>query len=96
MLVFYTCVGMALTLMAAVAVGLWVTLSEVERKGFKREHIYDVAIWIFLGGLAGARLFHVIDHWPDKFAAAPIRALYIWEGGLAIWGLSPGGSLPRR
>ena len=34
----------------------------------------------------GARLFHVVDHWPHEFATNPIRALYVWEGGLAIWG----------
>lgn len=39
----------------------------------------------------GARLFHVMDHWSDKFAANPISALYIWEGGLAIWGGIIGG-----
>jgi phosphatidylglycerol---prolipoprotein diacylglyceryl transferase len=37
-------------------------------------------------GRVGARLFHVIDHWPHEYAANPIRALYVWEGGLAIWG----------
>lgn len=82
-----------LIVMASVAIGLWITAGEAERKGFKREDIYDVAIWVFLGGLAGARLFHVIDHWPDEYAAAPIRALYIWEGGLAIWGAVAGGLL---
>jgi phosphatidylglycerol:prolipoprotein diacylglycerol transferase len=82
-----------LIVMAAVGVGFWITASEAERKGFKKEDIYDVALWVILGGLAGARLFHVIDHWPDEYAAAPLRALYIWEGGLAIWGAVAGGIL---
>ncbi len=30
--------------------------------------------------MIGARLFHVIDHWPDEYALNPIRVLYIWEG----------------
>ncbi|HEX9331770.1 MAG TPA: prolipoprotein diacylglyceryl transferase family protein [Anaerolineales bacterium] len=45
----------------------------------------------YLGGILGARLFHVLDQWSNEFAANPIRALYIWEGGLAIWGAVAGG-----
>jgi len=76
----------SLIVMTAIAVGVWLTAREAGRKGFKKDDIYDAAIWVVLAGLLGARLFHVIDHWPDVFAANPIRALYIWEGGLAIWG----------
>jgi phosphatidylglycerol:prolipoprotein diacylglycerol transferase len=83
----------SLILLTAIVVGIWLTAREAERKGFKKEDIYDVAIWIIIGGLIGARLFHVLDHWSDKFAANPIRALYIWEGGLAIWGALLGGLL---
>ncbi|MEW5938307.1 MAG: prolipoprotein diacylglyceryl transferase [Chloroflexota bacterium] len=81
----------SLILLAAIVVGVWLTAREAERKGFKREDIYDVAVWIIIGGIVGARLFHVLDHWSDEFAANPIRALYIWEGGLAIWGAMVGG-----
>jgi len=76
----------SLIVMTAIAVGVWLTAREAGRKGFKKDDIYDAAIWVVLAGLLGARLFHVIDHWPDVFSANPIRALYIWEGGLAIWG----------
>ncbi len=83
----------SLILMLAMVIGIWLTASEAERKGFKKEQIYDIAIWIVMAGLLGARLFHVLDHWADEFAANPIRALYIWEGGLAIWGGVAGGLL---
>lgn len=83
----------SLILMLAMATGVWLTAREAERKGFKTEQIYDIAIWIVMAGLLGARLFHVLDHWTDEFAANPIRALYIWEGGLAIWGGVAGGLL---
>jgi phosphatidylglycerol:prolipoprotein diacylglycerol transferase len=83
----------SLIVLAAIAVGIWLAAREASRKGFKKEDIYDVAIWVIVGGMIGARLFHVLDHWPDVFAANPIRALYIWEGGLAIWGAVVGGLL---
>jgi len=39
-------------------------------------------------GIVGGRLYHVITD-PELYFAAgeqPIRALYIWDGGLGIWG----------
>lgn len=78
-------------LMVAMGIGIWLTAREAERKGFKKDDVYDAAVWIIVGGLLGARLFHVLDHWSDEYAVNPIRALYIWEGGLAIWGALIGG-----
>lgn len=78
-------------LVIAILVGLWLTAQEAERKGFKKDDIFAAAQWIVIGGLLGARLFHVLDHWSHEYAANPIRALYIWEGGLAIWGAMVGG-----
>lgn len=81
----------SLILTAAIAVGVWLTAREAQRRGFKQDDIYDAAVWIIIGGLIGARLFHVLDHWSHEYAADPLRALYIWEGGLAIWGAVVGG-----
>lgn len=80
-----------LILLIAVQVGIWLTAREAERKGFKKEDFYSAAMWIIIAGLIGARVFHVLDHWSHEYAANPIRALYIWEGGLAIWGAVVGG-----
>lgn len=81
----------SLIVLAAIVTGVWLTTREAERKGFKKDDIYDGAVWVVIGGIIGARMFHVLDHWPDMFAANPIRAFYIWEGGLAIWGGVIGG-----
>ena len=81
----------SLIILAAVVVGTWLTAREAGRKGFKKEDVYDAAVWIIVGGVIGARLFHVLDHWSDEYAINPIRALYLWEGGLAIWGAIVGG-----
>ncbi len=81
----------SLIVVSAILVGVWFVAREAARRGFKKEEIYDSALWVVIAGLIGARLFHVVDHWPDEFAANPLRALYIWEGGLAIWGAVVGG-----
>lgn len=83
----------SLILLTAISVGVWITSREAERRRFNRKEIFDVSVWIIIGGLIGARLFHVLDHWSDRFAADPVAALYIWEGGLAIWGAVIGGAL---
>lgn len=75
----------------AIGLGVWLAAREAERKGFRKDDIYDGALWVVAGGLLGARLFHVLDHWPHEYALNPLRALYIWEGGLAIWGGVIGG-----
>ena len=81
----------SLIILAAILIGLRVVLKEARRKGFDPDRVYDMFPWLLVGGLIGARLFHVIDHWQDTFAAQPGRILNIWEGGLAIWGAIAGG-----
>src|SRR3972149_7009025 len=82
-----------LIIMLAIVIGVWLAAREAERKGFRKSEIYDAAYWIALAGFLGARLFYVIDHWPDRFAADPLRAFFIWEGGMVIWGAMIGGLL---
>jgi len=77
----------------AVLIGFWMTAREADRKGFDSEKFTNSVFGIVIAGLLGARLFHVIDHWQDIYGANPIRSLYIWEGGLAIWGGVLGGLL---
>ena len=54
-------------------------------EGGDPELVLEVTLWSVLGGLIGARLYHVItsydqlgDEWYAPFA--------IWEGGLGVWG----------
>ncbi len=69
----------------AVAIGWWLGLREARRRGLDVEKVHSLILWSVLGGLVGARLFHVVDR-PNLYAADPLRALYVWEGGLAIYG----------
>lgn len=80
-------------LLAAIGLGVWVAAREARRKDLRSTDFQDAVAWVVAAGLAGARLFHVIDHWPHEYAPDPIRALYLWEGGLAIWGGVAGGLL---
>jgi len=83
----------SLVVTLAIIIGVSIAWREAKRKGLAEKHFTDALIWVIAAGLIGARLFHVIDHWTHEYAANPIRALYIWEGGLAIWGAVIGGGI---
>ena len=55
----------------------------------------DMAVWAVPFGIIGARVYHLITSPQDYFGAGgqPVHALYIWEGGLGIWGAVAGGAL---
>ena len=46
-------------------------------------------------GIVGARAYHVLTHWGDYVAPGvnPWSALFIWEGGIAMFGSLMGGAL---
>lgn len=80
-----------LTFAAGVFAAIVLTTREARRRGLDSSKVANVAIWGLLAGLAGARLFHVLDRY-DYFAANPHEILMITRGGLAIWGgLAVGG-----
>ena len=61
----------------------------IERVGAgTAEQMQSVAMWSVLGGLIGARLYHVVTAW-DLFADDLWRIPMVWKGGLGI----PGGLL---
>lgn len=62
------------------------------RERLDPETIYDLALWLYLGGLAGARLFYAWQYWGTK-----IRSVWdifkIWEGGIVLYGSILGGTV---
>ena len=58
-----------------------------------QDKLIDVIIVGMIGGMIGARAYYVIFDTSDQYLRNPISALYIWEGGLAIYGGIIGGML---
>ena len=63
---------------------------EEKRIGLPKDTVIDLALWVVPFGIVGARLYYVLFSWP-YFAGDPLSILYIWEGGLAIYGGVIGG-----
>ena len=53
--------------------------------GLKEDDILDGVLWVTPLAIVCARLYYVAFEW-EHYAADPISILYIWEGGLAIYG----------
>jgi phosphatidylglycerol---prolipoprotein diacylglyceryl transferase len=78
----FTAIAVLVAVQLAVYVG--------EKEGFDSDTTYSVAGWGIVGGVVGARLFHVADHVP-YYLANPLLIPAVWEGGIAIYGAFIGG-----
>jgi prolipoprotein diacylglyceryl transferase len=85
----------ALCILAGIVVAVWITGRRLEDRGHPRSKAIDVSAWAVPFGIIGGRLYHVITTPQPYFGANghPIRALYIWQGGLGIWGAIALGAL---
>ena len=54
--------------------------------GLKEDDLIDGVLWVTPFAIICARAYYVIFRWAEEYAANPISVLYIWEGGLAIYG----------
>ncbi|MFD6262034.1 prolipoprotein diacylglyceryl transferase [Micromonospora chalcea] len=85
----------ALCIILGIVVACVVTEYRLRRRGVAPGAVLDIAVWAVPAGIIGARIYHVITS-PEKYFGAggePIKALYIWEGGLGIWGAVAGGAV---
>ena len=67
------------------AAGFLLAWTLVERV-FKRPELSNLAMALIFSGIVGSRLAYVIEHWQAEFAAHPITALYVFQGGLMFYG----------
>jgi phosphatidylglycerol---prolipoprotein diacylglyceryl transferase len=66
----------------------WLAAWLAKTQGIAPQNIYDVGIWIFVGGILGGRITFMIQY------HVPVTDIYkIWEGGLVFYGSAIGGLL---
>ncbi len=75
---------------------------EARRRGLDSEIIWDAFIWVLVGGIIGARVWHILTPPPSMVAQGittsfylthPLDALAIRRGGLGIPGAILGGAI---
>jgi phosphatidylglycerol:prolipoprotein diacylglycerol transferase len=71
---------------AVVLVARWAPLKQIDP-----DAVLSIAVWAIIGGVIGARVVHVVDHWGAVYSQNPMQVLEIWTGGIGVWGGVLGG-----
>jgi phosphatidylglycerol:prolipoprotein diacylglycerol transferase len=89
-------------LMTGVLAAAYLITREARRRGHDEEIVWDGLIWVVIGGVLGARLWHILTPPPSMvelgittqyYLTHPMDAIAIWKGGLGIPGAVIGGGI---
>lgn len=89
-------------LMLGTVAGAYLATGEAKRRDNDPDIIWDMLIYLLIGGIVGARLWHIFSPPPTSLAHGvttayylthPLAAIAIWNGGLGIPGAVIGGVL---
>lgn len=84
-------------LMLGAVAGAYLASREAKRRNYEPEIVWDLMIYLLIGGIIGARLWHILTPPPSSGITAewyfthPLDALNIRKGGLGIPGAVIGG-----
>ncbi len=74
--------GIIITL--AMVIGFCVAYRLSKKEGIKSDDMYDLALWLMIFCIIGARLYYVLSK-PGEYGSFR-EVISIWKGGLAIYG----------
>jgi phosphatidylglycerol---prolipoprotein diacylglyceryl transferase len=87
-------------LMLGAVMAAWLASREARRRGEEGDLVWDGLVWVLIGGIIGARIWHILTP-PEAmveiglttrfYLTHPLDALAIWRGGLGIPGAVIGG-----
>lgn len=85
----------ALAIITGILVAVWIGERRWVARGGRPNEVSDLALWAVPFGLIGGRIYHVITDWKPYFGedGSPWAALYVWRGGLGVWGAVAFGAL---
>jgi phosphatidylglycerol:prolipoprotein diacylglycerol transferase len=89
-------------IMLGVLAAAFLTERLARRKGLSSDIVWDGLIWVLVGGIVGARVWHILTPPPSMveqglttihYLTHPLDAIAIWNGGLGIPGAVIGGGI---
>ena len=85
----------ALCILVGIVAAVVLTNHRLSKRGAEPWITLDIALFAVPFGIVGGRIYHVLTHPDDYFfeGADLLKTLYIWEGGMAIFGALIGGAV---
>jgi prolipoprotein diacylglyceryltransferase len=83
--------GFGAMLFVAFFLTTWLAGRRGEKEGIPAARIQDLAIWLFVGGIIGARMAHVILEREGNLLERFADFFKLWDGGLVLYGSLAGG-----
>jgi phosphatidylglycerol:prolipoprotein diacylglycerol transferase len=89
-------------LMSGALAGAWLAAWQARQRGLNPEFVWDALVWVLVGGIIGARLWHIFTPPPSMveqgittayYLTHPLDAINTRLGGLGIPGAVMGGLL---
>ncbi len=89
-------------IMLGAVAGAFLAQFNARRRGENPDLVWDALIWVLIGGIIGARIWHILTPPPSMvergittvyYLTHPLDALAIWRGGLGIPGAVIGGAI---
>jgi phosphatidylglycerol:prolipoprotein diacylglycerol transferase len=88
-----------LLLVSGIVLGAYYAARRARQDGENPDHVWNGLIVAVILGIIGARLYHVFSEpqggtvgW-SYYRENPIEILYVWQGGMGIYGAVAGGAL---
>lgn len=77
-----------------ISIAIFISIKTAERFIEKEDEgtLWELSLWAVISGIIGARLYHVIDYL-DYYLKNPVKMLFLWNGGLGIFGAIFGGAI---
>ena len=78
-----------LIIMSGAVAGAFLAVREARRRGYDSEIVWDLFVYLLIGGIVGARIWHILTPSPSTgittswYLTHPLDALAVWKGGLA-------------
>ena len=89
-------------IMVGVLAGTWLASRRAPRHGLRPEWLWDLLPWLIVGGVVGARVWHVLfpplsmieaGYTTRYYLTHPLEAIAVWKGGLGLPGVLIGGAV---
>jgi len=65
--------------------GILLAIYLAKKEKIAPEMMMDLALFVMISSIIGARIFYVIEFWPEYWYR-PLAMLFVWEGGLVFYG----------